>query len=52
MRNLLLCALAGTTWYLQFFFYGMGKAALEMAQARGFYIWPLLFSFQMPGVFY
>lgn len=28
MRNLLLCALAGTTWYLQFFFYGMGESRL------------------------
>lgn len=27
-RNLLLCALGGTTWYLQFFFYGMGESRL------------------------
>ena len=27
-RNYLLCALAGTTWYLQFFFYGMGESRL------------------------
>lgn len=27
-KNLLLCALAGTTWYLQFFFYGMGESRL------------------------
>lgn len=26
--NYLLCALAGTTWYLQFFFYGMGESKL------------------------
>ncbi|WP_294185416.1 L-rhamnose/proton symporter RhaT [uncultured Sphingobacterium sp.] len=26
--NFLLCALAGTTWYLQFFFYGMGESRL------------------------
>jgi L-rhamnose-H+ transport protein len=27
-RNYLFCALAGTTWYLQFFFYGMGESKL------------------------
>jgi len=27
-KNLLLCAIAGTTWYLQFFFYGMGESRL------------------------
>ncbi len=27
-RNLLFCALAGTTWFLQFFFYGMGESRL------------------------
>ncbi|MDM1293591.1 L-rhamnose/proton symporter RhaT [Sphingobacterium sp. N143] len=27
-KNFLLCALAGTTWYLQFFFYGMGESRL------------------------
>lgn len=26
--NYLLCALAGTTWYMQFFFYGMGESKL------------------------
>ena len=26
--NYLLCALAGTTWFLQFFFYGMGESKL------------------------
>lgn len=28
LRNFLLCAIAGTTWYLQFFFYGMGESRL------------------------
>ena len=28
LRNWLLCALAGTTWYLQFFFYGMGETQM------------------------
>jgi L-rhamnose-H+ transport protein len=28
LRNLLFCALAGTTWFLQFFFYGMGESKL------------------------
>ncbi|MFD2553767.1 L-rhamnose/proton symporter RhaT [Sphingobacterium tabacisoli] len=27
-KNMLLCAIAGTTWYLQFFFYGMGESRL------------------------
>lgn len=27
-RNFLLCALAGTTWFLQFFFYGMGESKI------------------------
>ncbi|MBT9188271.1 L-rhamnose/proton symporter RhaT [Zobellia russellii] len=27
-KNYLLCALAGTTWFLQFFFYGMGESKL------------------------
>jgi L-rhamnose-H+ transport protein len=28
LRNYLFCALAGTTWFLQFFFYGMGESRL------------------------
>lgn len=28
IKNLLFCALAGTTWFLQFFFYGMGESKL------------------------
>lgn len=28
LKNLLFCALAGTTWFLQFFFYGMGESKL------------------------
>lgn len=28
LANLLFCALAGTTWFLQFFFYGMGESKL------------------------
>lgn len=28
VRNFLLCALGGTTWFLQFFFYGMGESKL------------------------
>jgi L-rhamnose-H+ transport protein len=27
-RNYLFCAIAGTTWYLQFFFYGMGTSQM------------------------
>lgn len=28
LRNYLLCAVAGTAWFLQFFFYGMGESKL------------------------
>jgi L-rhamnose-H+ transport protein len=28
LRNYIFCALAGTTWFLQFFFYGMGESRL------------------------
>jgi L-rhamnose-H+ transport protein len=28
LRNYLLCALGGTTWFLQFFFYGMGESKM------------------------
>ena len=28
MKNYLLCALGGTMWFLQFFFYGMGESKL------------------------
>ncbi|MFH0944993.1 MAG: L-rhamnose/proton symporter RhaT [Planctomycetota bacterium] len=36
--NYLLCALAGLTWYLQFFFYGMGTTKMG---AYGFSSWTL-----------
>ncbi|MFC0337885.1 L-rhamnose-H+ transport protein [Kushneria avicenniae] len=29
LRNYLLCAVAGTIWFLQFFFYGMGESRLD-----------------------
>jgi L-rhamnose-H+ transport protein len=38
LRNYLLCALAGTTWYFQFFFYTMGES--EMGR-YGFSSWTL-----------
>lgn len=28
LKNFLLCALGGTTWFLQFFFYGMGESKM------------------------
>jgi len=28
LKNYLFCALAGTTWFLQFFFYGMGESKM------------------------
>lgn len=36
--NYLLCAIAGTTWYLQFFFYSMGETQMGAYQ---FSSWPL-----------
>ncbi len=39
LRNMLLCALGGTVWYLQMFFYGMGESIL-----KGVAGWSLLMS--------
>jgi L-rhamnose-H+ transport protein len=38
LRNLLLCALAGTAWYFQFFFYTMGESQMGR---YGFSSWTL-----------
>jgi len=38
LRNYLLCALAGTTWYFQFFFYTMGESQMGR---YGFSSWTL-----------
>jgi len=38
LRNYLFCALAGVTWYLQFFFYGMGETRMGK---YGFSSWTL-----------
>jgi L-rhamnose-H+ transport protein len=38
LKNYLLCALAGTTWYLQFFFYTMGETQMGK---YGFSSWTL-----------
>jgi L-rhamnose-H+ transport protein len=38
LRNYLLCALAGITWYFQFFFYTMGESQMG---AYGFSSWTL-----------
>ncbi|MDB5367058.1 MAG: rhamnose/proton symporter RhaT [Rhodospirillales bacterium] len=38
LRNYLLCALAGTTWYFQFFFYTMGESQMG---TYGFSSWTL-----------
>ena len=38
LRNYLLCALAGTAWYFQFFFYTMGESQMG---AYGFSSWTL-----------
>jgi L-rhamnose-H+ transport protein len=39
VSNYLLCALAGTTWYLQFFFYSMGQT--KMGEEYKFSSWTL-----------
>ena len=38
LRNYVFAALAGS-WFLQFFFYGMGEVNWAMARARGYFIW-------------
>jgi L-rhamnose-H+ transport protein len=43
-RNYLFSAIAGTTWYLQFFFYGMGES-LFAANGLGFSSWTLHMAF-------
>ena len=42
LRNWLLCALAGTLWYFQFFFYGMGETQMG---AYNFSSWSLHMAF-------
>ncbi len=43
LSNYLFCALAGVTWYLQFFFYGMGET--RMGDAFSFSSWTLHMAF-------
>ena len=42
VRNFMLCIVAGTTWYFQFFFYGMGSTQLDKFD---FASWSLHISF-------
>jgi L-rhamnose-H+ transport protein len=42
LRNILFCALAGTMWYFQFFFYGMGDTQLGVYRFSG---WTLHMAF-------
>jgi L-rhamnose-H+ transport protein len=42
LRNVLFCALAGTTWYFQFFFYGMGDSQMGQYKFSG---WTLHMAF-------
>jgi hypothetical protein len=35
LRNLIFCALAGVTWYLQFMFYGMGTSQMGEYEFTG-----------------
>ncbi len=43
LANYFFCALAGVTWYLQFFFYGMGET--RMGEALSFSSWTLHMAF-------
>ena len=43
LLNYIFCALAGITWYLQFFFYGMGET--RMGEAFSFSSWTLHMAF-------
>ncbi len=40
LRNYVFCALAGTTWYFQFFFYSMGESKMKIGDL-GFTSWSL-----------
>ncbi|WP_234734716.1 L-rhamnose/proton symporter RhaT [Tellurirhabdus bombi] len=42
VRNIIFCALAGVTWYLQFFFYGMGDSKMGEYRFSG---WTLHMAF-------
>jgi L-rhamnose-H+ transport protein len=42
LRNIIFCALAGLTWYLQFFFYGMGDSQMGAFRFSG---WTLHMAF-------
>lgn len=42
LRNIIYCALAGTTWYFQFFFYGMGDSQMGTYRFSG---WTLHMAF-------
>ena len=42
LRNVIFCALAGLTWYLQFFFYGMGDSQMGAYRFSG---WTLHMAF-------
>ena len=42
VRNFILCIIAGTTWYFQFFFYGMGSSQMDKFD---FASWSLHMSF-------
>ena len=42
MRNIIFCAMAGVTWYLQFFFYGMGDSKMGEYRFSG---WTLHMAF-------
>lgn len=50
--NYIFSALAGTIWFMQFFFYGMGKADSAMEQVLGFCTWLSSSWSQISGEFY
>ena len=51
-RNYFFAALAGTIWFLQFFFYGMGESKLGNGASIGYCTWHLLYWLQICGALY
>jgi len=49
LKNYLLCALGGTTWFLQFFFMVWAKVKWVMVQAHGYYTCHSLYLLPMHG---
>jgi NAD(P)-dependent dehydrogenase (short-subunit alcohol dehydrogenase family) len=49
LANYVFCALAGTTWYFQFFFYTMGETQMGRYKFSGLCTWPASLSSAVSG---